>query len=95
MLQLRVMAERDVLRAGLRVVERAFVPRVRPSSVVPGLGAPRLEGVLCTGGAVIALWDDAGAYVRFSVTFVAKDEADEQRVLGEIDKRLAGSGFEF
>ena len=40
-------------------------------------------------------WDDAGAYVRFSVTFIAKDEADERRVLGEIDKRLAGSTFEF
>jgi LL-diaminopimelate aminotransferase len=26
-------------------------------------------------------WDDAGAYLRFSVTFIAKDEADEQRVL--------------
>ena len=34
-------------------------------------------------------------YVRFSVTFIAKDEADERRVLGEIDKRLAGSKFEF
>jgi LL-diaminopimelate aminotransferase len=40
-------------------------------------------------------WDDAGAYVRFSVTFVAKDEADEKRVLGEIDRRLAGSHFQF
>lgn len=40
-------------------------------------------------------WDDAGAYVRFSVTFVAKDEADEQRVLSEIDQRLGGSRFEF
>jgi len=40
-------------------------------------------------------WDDAGAYVRFSVTFVAKDEADEKRVLGEIDKRLSGTRFEF
>ncbi len=40
-------------------------------------------------------WDDAGAYVRFSVTFIARDEADERRVLGEIDKRLAGSRFEF
>ena len=40
-------------------------------------------------------WDDAGAYVRMSVTFIAKDEADERRVLGEIDKRLAGSKFEF
>ncbi|HEY8749521.1 MAG TPA: LL-diaminopimelate aminotransferase [Tepidisphaeraceae bacterium] len=40
-------------------------------------------------------WDDAGAYVRFSVTFIAKDEAEEKRVLGEIDKRLGGSRFEF
>ncbi len=40
-------------------------------------------------------WDDAGAYVRFSVTFVTKDQADESRVLSEIDKRLAGSKFEF
>jgi LL-diaminopimelate aminotransferase len=40
-------------------------------------------------------WDDAGPYVRFSVTFIAKDAADEQRVLGEIDKRLASSKFEF
>ncbi len=40
-------------------------------------------------------WDDAGAYVRFSVTFIARNEADEKRVLGEIDKRLGGSGFEF
>jgi LL-diaminopimelate aminotransferase len=40
-------------------------------------------------------WDDAGAYVRFSVTFIAATEAEERRVLGEIDKRLAGSAFEF
>lgn len=40
-------------------------------------------------------WDDAGAYVRFSVTFIAKDQADEQRVLAEIGRRLATSHFEF
>ena len=40
-------------------------------------------------------WDDAGAYVRFSVTFIAKDEAEERRVLGEIDSRLGKSRFEF
>ena len=40
-------------------------------------------------------WDDAGAYVRFSVTFSAAGEAEEKRVLGEIDRRLAGSAFEF
>ncbi len=40
-------------------------------------------------------WDDAGAYVRFSVTFSAKDQQDEQRVLNEIDRRLTGAAFEF
>src|SRR4051812_37834834 len=34
-------------------------------------------------------WDDAGANLRFSVTFIAKDEADEKRVLNEIAKRLS------
>jgi len=40
-------------------------------------------------------WDDAGAYVRFSVTFIAPSEAEEKRVIGEIEKRLAGCAFEF
>ena len=40
-------------------------------------------------------WDDAGAYLRFSVTFVARDEAEEQRVLAEFGRRLAGVKFEF
>lgn len=35
-------------------------------------------------------WDDAGGYVRFSVTFAAKDEADERRVMDEIGNRLTG-----
>jgi LL-diaminopimelate aminotransferase len=39
-------------------------------------------------------WDDAGPYVRFSVTFAAKDLADEQRVLNEINHRLSTAGFE-
>ena len=40
-------------------------------------------------------WDDAGAYLRFSVTFVAKDELDEKRILGEIASRLGDMKFEF
>lgn len=35
-------------------------------------------------------WDDAGPYLRFSVTFIAKGESDERRVVGEIEKRFAG-----
>ena len=40
-------------------------------------------------------WDDAGSYVRFSATFEAKGKADEQRVLEEFKKRMAGLKFEF
>ncbi len=40
-------------------------------------------------------WDDAGRFVRFSVTFVAKDEEDEVRVMNEIKNRLSTVEFEF
>ncbi len=40
-------------------------------------------------------WDDAGAYLRFSVTFVARDAGDEQRVLAAIAERLDGVTFQF
>lgn len=40
-------------------------------------------------------WDDAGAFLRFSVTFAAKDEADEHRVVAELERRLARFQYEF
>ena len=40
-------------------------------------------------------WDDAGAYLRFSVTFVAKDQADEERVLRAVADRLGDVKLEF
>ncbi len=40
-------------------------------------------------------WDDAGSYIRFSATFESKGRADEQRVLDEFKKRMAGLQFEF
>ncbi|MEW6158863.1 MAG: LL-diaminopimelate aminotransferase [Verrucomicrobiota bacterium] len=40
-------------------------------------------------------WDDAGPYLRFSVTFMAADADEEKRVLGEIASRLADVKFEF
>ncbi len=40
-------------------------------------------------------WDDAGPYLRFSVTFVASDPADEKRVLGELASRLSDVKFQF
>jgi LL-diaminopimelate aminotransferase len=38
-------------------------------------------------------WDDAGAYVRFSVTFAAKTPEDEVRVVKEISSRLSRFRF--
>ena len=33
-------------------------------------------------------WDDAGSYLRFSATFVAEDEAAEDALLAEAERRL-------
>lgn len=41
-------------------------------------------------------WDDAGHYVRFSATFVARGgKEEEEKVLNEFEKRLSGLKFEF
>jgi LL-diaminopimelate aminotransferase len=40
-------------------------------------------------------WDDAGAFLRFSITFSAKNQDDEKRVIAEIEKRLSDAKFEF
>lgn len=40
-------------------------------------------------------WDDAGPFLRFSVTFQAKDAGEEARILGEIGRRLSDVQFEF
>ena len=37
-------------------------------------------------------WDDAGAYLRFSVTYEADDEADEDRLMAETESRLKDLG---
>jgi LL-diaminopimelate aminotransferase len=39
-------------------------------------------------------WDDAGRYVRFSVTFTA-DAADEENVMNELVERLSAISFEW
>jgi LL-diaminopimelate aminotransferase len=40
-------------------------------------------------------WDEAGAYLRFSVTFAAKDQAEEQRIMATVSERLGDVRFEF
>jgi len=40
-------------------------------------------------------WDDAGAFLRFSVTYIAKDEAEEDKLMAETVSRLGGLGLKF
>ena len=40
-------------------------------------------------------WDDAGSYIRFSGTFIAKNREDEERVLNELKNRLQNESFVF
>ena len=44
-------------------------------------------------GIVTVPWDDAGAYLRFSVTYVAETEADEDALMAETRKRLGDAGL--
>lgn len=40
-------------------------------------------------------WDDVGSFLRFSSTFEARDEADENRVLAELEDRLRKANLQF
>jgi LL-diaminopimelate aminotransferase len=40
-------------------------------------------------------WDDVGAYLRFSATYLAADEAAEDALMGETVERLGRLGLEF
>lgn len=40
-------------------------------------------------------WDDAGGFIRFSATFIAKGEEDEKRVISEVKRRLSELALEF
>ncbi len=40
-------------------------------------------------------WDNAGPYLRFSVTYLAKDEAEEDALMAETARRLAQSHLRF
>ncbi len=46
-------------------------------------------------GIVTVPWDDAGAYLRFSVTYVAANESDEDELMAETARRLASAKLKF
>src|SRR5437588_11957644 len=40
-------------------------------------------------------WDDAGSYLRFSATYIARDEAEEDALMAETVERLGRLGLKF
>ena len=44
-------------------------------------------------GIVTVPWDNAGAYLRFSVTYVAATEAEEDTLMAETKRRLGDAGL--
>lgn len=40
-------------------------------------------------------WDDAGAYLRFSVTYEAADESEEDELMAETERRFSSAGLVF
>jgi LL-diaminopimelate aminotransferase len=59
-------------------------------------GGPRFETAesasqyLITEHSIVTVpWDDAGAYLRFSVTYEAADEAAEDALMREAEARLS------
>jgi len=46
-------------------------------------------------GIVTVPWDDAGSYLRFSVTYVADCDAEEDALMAETKQRLAAAGLVF
>jgi LL-diaminopimelate aminotransferase len=40
-------------------------------------------------------WDDAGPYLRFSVTYLARNEAEEDELMAETEQRLGKLGLRF
>lgn len=82
----------------------SFFLYVRSPKAVTGPGGLRLEfrnaeevsQWLITEKLISTVpWDDADAYLRFSVTFVAATPAEEGRILDEIGRRLSDVRFEF
>lgn len=46
-------------------------------------------------GIVTVPWDDAGPFLRFSVTYVAADEQAEDALMAETHRRLSAASFQF
>src|SRR6478672_5375723 len=74
-----------------------YVPA--PSGLADGTQFENAEAAsqyLITQQSIVTVpWDDAGAFLRFSVTYEAADEAAEDALMDEAEKRLRASGLKF
>ncbi len=76
-----------------------FLYAPAPSGTADGrrfANAEEASQFLITEHSVVTVpWDDAGPYLRFSVTYQAADESEEDRLMDETRKRLQGLGLTF
>ena len=73
-----------------------YMPAPKGAGAVDFTGAEDASQYLIREQSVSTVpWDDVGAFLRFSSTFEAKDEADEDRVLAELGRRLASARLRF
>ncbi|HCC08257.1 MAG TPA: LL-diaminopimelate aminotransferase [Clostridiales bacterium] len=71
------------------------IPKSIPHERVFKTATDFAEYLIREKGIVTVPWDDAGHYVRFSVTFLAYGEKEEKYIMGEIYSRLKDVKFSF
>ncbi len=76
-----------------------FLYTPAPKGVVGGVkfeNAEQASQYLITEKSIVTVpWDDAGAFLRFSVTYIAEDEAAEDALMAESAKRLSSLSLQF
>ncbi len=76
-----------------------FLYTAAPKGLADGTqfaNAEQASQYLITNQSIVTVpWDDAGPFLRFSVTYLADDEAAEDALMAESAKRLKGLGLQF
>lgn len=66
------------------------IPRGTKSGIIFNSAEQAAEYLIHEASIITVPWDDAGSYLRFSVTFEAEDEEEEKMIVNEIRDRLKG-----
>ena len=81
--------------AGRHVLPLRDAPRRRPATATFANAEEASQFLIHEQSVCCVPWDDAGAFLRFSVTYLAKDEAEEDRLMAETVERLGRLGLKF